>query len=173
MAHLAIAYPVISQNDHAWIQTIRQQHDPNYALVAPHFTLVFHVSTQTAASFGEHLRTCLRDQPPIPFALRCALVVKDALREQTHTFLVPDQGFGDLVKLHERLYTGILASELRLHIPYIPHITVATSPDALLCKRIADEINEQPINIMGTIAAIDLIHVANGAVITDSQFKLG
>lgn len=173
MAHLAIAYPSIAQNDHAWIQSIRQQHDPNYALVAPHFTLVFHVLTQTAASFGEHLRSHLQDQPPITFVLCCALVVKDALSDHTHTFLVPDQGFGDLVKLHDKLYTGILASELRLDIPYIPHITVATSPDASLCKHIADEINQQHINITGTIAAIDLIHVAKDAVMTEAQFMLG
>lgn len=173
MAHLAIAYPILSPNDHTWIQAIRQQYDPNHAIIEPHFTLVFHVFGQSIETLEEHLRVQLRDHAPIPFVLRCALVVKDALSDQTHTFLVPDQGFGDLVKLHDQLYTGMLSGELRLDIPYIPHITVATSPDAAQCKRIADEINNQNIAIAGTIATIDLIQVTNRTVSTATQFRLG
>lgn len=173
MPHLAITYPSLAAGDLAWIQTIRQQHDPNFTLVAPHFTLVFHVFHQSATALSDHLRTALQGQQTIHFALRSALVVKDALSDNTHTFLVPDQGFGDLVKLHDKVYTGMLANELRLDIPYIPHITVATSPNATHCKRIADEINSEHVAIQGAITTIDLIEVANRTVTTVEQFLLG
>lgn len=78
--------------------------------------------------------------------MRCAIVVKDALSDNTHTFLTPDEGFREIVKLHDHLYRGALANELRLDIPFIPHITVAISPDANVCKRIADDINHATKN---------------------------
>ena len=114
----------------------------------------------------------MQGQASITFALRCALVVKDALSEQTHTFLVPDEGFSDLVRLHDRLYTGLFTDQLRLDIPYIPHITVATSLDPMVCKRLADEINHQQIAISGTIRAIDIVQFANRTVTTLARIPL-
>jgi hypothetical protein len=140
--------------------------------VEPHYTLVFPVVDFEVEPFGRHVRSHLHGQAAIPFELRCALVVKDALGEATHTFLVPDQGFSDLVKLHDRLYSGILAAHLRLDIPFIPHITVAASPDAAVCKRVADEINSQEIAIRGTISALDIVHFASQRVATVEEVKL-
>ena len=38
---LAISYPIISVENFAWIQTIRQQYDVlNFSAIDPHFTLV-------------------------------------------------------------------------------------------------------------------------------------
>jgi hypothetical protein len=45
MPLLVVAYPQLEATDYAWIQTLRQQHAPHYALIAPHFTLVFPPST--------------------------------------------------------------------------------------------------------------------------------
>lgn len=172
MALLAIAYPTLSQADTQWIQTLRAQHDPNYAIVAPHFTLIFPTFDRAPQPFGAHVRVTVQGQPRINFALRCALVVKDALREQTHTFLVPDEGFSDLVKLHDQLYTNWLADQMRLDIPYIPHITVATSPDPTVCKRIADAINNEPFTISGSIDLIDIVQFTNRTVTTMEQIAL-
>jgi 2'-5' RNA ligase len=172
MALLAISYPSISDADRQWIQQIRQQHDPNYAVVDPHFTLIFPTFERAPAAFCEHVRTQTQEQPPIAIALRCALVVKDALSDATHTFLVPDQGFSDLVKLHDRLYTHFLADQLRLDIPFIPHITVATSLDAAVCKRIAGEINQQNLAISGWIRTLDLVEFSNRTVATLEQVTL-
>ncbi len=173
MALLALSYPSISESDWKWIQKIREQHDPNYAVVAPHFTLVFPTFERERQPFSEHLRQQLRGQPPIAIEIRCAIVVKDLLNEHTHTFLMPDQGFSNLVKLHDQLYTGFLADELRLDIPYLPHINVASSLDPSLCKRIADEINSQDLCISGFIRIIDIVQYANQTVTTLEQISLG
>jgi hypothetical protein len=172
VALLALSYPSISEANWKWIQNLRQQHDPNYTVVAPHFTLVFPTLERERQSFSEHVRAHLRGQPPISITLRCAIVVKDLLNEHTHTFLVPDQGFSDLVKLHDQLYTGFLADQLRLDIPYIPHINVASSLDATLCKRVADEINSQKLCIPGFIRIIDIVQYAKRTVTTLEQISL-
>ena len=172
MALLALSYPVISQTHWTWIQAIRKQHDPQYALVAPHFTLVFPTFECERGAFCRHIRHQVKAQPAIAISLRCALVVKDAFSDLTHAFLVPDQGFGDLVKLHDNLYRGFLADLLRLDIPFIPHITVAASLDATVCKRLADEINSQPLAIEGWLRAVDIVEHANGTVTTLEQIAL-
>lgn len=172
MALLALSYPSISAASREWMQAIRKEYDPNYAIVAPHFTLVFPTFAFDQQTFCEHLRRQLQGQPPVSFVLRCALVVKDALNEQTHTFLVPDEGFSDIVKLHDRLYCDLLAGELRLDIPFIPHITVASSSDPQVCKRIADEINRQNPLITGSLRVIDIVHFANRRVTTLEQILL-
>lgn len=173
MALLALSYPTLAPADDAWIQAIRQQHDKLYGVVAPHFTLVFPTFDRDADAFRAHIRGQVQDQPPIAIELRCAIVVKDALSEATQTFLVPDQGFSDLVKLHDRLHTGDLAAHLRLDIPFIPHITVATSLDPTVCKRVADAINQQNIHISGTLHSIDIVEHVNGVVTTLEQIALG
>lgn len=178
MAFLALSYPTISASHWKWIQSIRAQYDPNYAIVAPHFTLVFPTFDREREPFCDHLRQQLQGHPAISLTLRCALVVKDDFNDNTHTFLVPDEGFGSLVRLHDKLYSGFLADQLRLDIPFIPHVTIATSPDAQLCKHIADEINERGINeqtlaISGTIHIIDIVQFANKTVTTLEQISLG
>jgi 2'-5' RNA ligase len=173
MALLALSYPSISDVNRTLIQAIREQHDPNYAIVAPHFTLVFPLVDQERALLSEHLHRILQGQEQISFVLRCALVVKDVTGDSTHTFLVPDEGFSDLVKLHDHLYTGFLAEQLRLDIPFIPHITVASSRQPEVCKRVADEINSQNISIRGTIRTVALVEYANNRVMTLEQIALG
>jgi hypothetical protein len=178
MALLALSYPTISESHRKWIQSIRAQYDPNYSIVAPHFTLVFPTFDREREPFCDHIRHQMQWQRAIPFTLRCALVVKDDFNDNTHTFLVPDEGFGNMVRLHDKLYSGFLADQLRLDIPFIPHITIATSPDAQLCKRIADEINQQGISeqalaIQGTVRIIDIVQFANNTVTTLEQLSLG
>lgn len=172
MALLALSYPTLDQADHQWLQAIRLQHDKLYDVVAPHFTLVFPTFGLEMKTFCAHIRRQVQGQPPIAIELRSAIVVKDALSEATQTFLVPDQGFSDLVKLHDTLYTGDLSAHLRLDIPFIPHITVATSPDPARCKRIADAINQQNIHISGTLHSIDIVEHTNDVVTTLEQIAL-
>ena len=133
MIYYALAFPKISINDLAWIQTIRQQYDPQFELIDPHFTLVFGVDVDETI-LVEHMQTMLQSVASFKFALRCTIVVKDSFSPNYQVFLVPDEGLSDLVKLHDRLYTAVLEPSLRIDIPYIPHITIAASPDGKKMK---------------------------------------
>jgi hypothetical protein len=140
--------------------------------VPPHFTLVFPVTAIDEASLIRHTRRVAEESAAINFRLRTALAVKDPLSEATHVFLVPEEGFAAIVRLHDRLLTGPLADALRLDIPFIPHVTVAAFADAALAKSLADDLNGQPIAIDGEIGSITTVRYDRGAVTTIDRVDL-
>lgn len=173
MALLVLAYPRIAQADFAWLQAIRAQHDKRYYdLVAPHITLVFPVVGAPRNDFIAHVKRQAASIPPISFVARCALVVADDSKRFSHVFLVPDEGFSQIVKLHDRLYTDALVPELRLDITFIPHIGVANADDAHKCKRLADELNAQGFQLAGLIDTLDVVCYENNEVRTIEQIAL-
>lgn len=162
-----VAYPSISKKDYDWIEKIRAHHDIYYGLVKPHFTVVFRSSIRET-EFVQHIKEQASAIRKLIFALRCALVVEDVAGDVNQVFLVPDKGFSDIVKLHDRLYTGILAPELRLDIPFYPHISVGNYSDPLVCKQLADELNRRDFTIDGTVSSLDIVSiVAHNKQITE------
>jgi 2'-5' RNA ligase superfamily len=172
MPYLVLAYPKILNDDLEWMQFIRDEHDELYAkVVAPHFTLVFPVGVELGALIA-HVRKVAMRCSAFPFILRCAVLEKDAFNEYTHVFLVPDEGYSDLVKLHDRLYTRVLESELRLDISFIPHIGIGNSVDAKTCKKLADQINLKDFAIKGIIDKLDIVLYEDNKVTTVERIDL-
>ncbi len=174
MAVLVLGYPDLEKHDLAWIEGIRAEHDELYRdVVGAHFTLVFPVSNLDAGQFTDHVRQTLEGASTISFVLRCAVIVKDSFNEYTHVFLVPDEGYSDLVKLHDRLYTDCLANQLRLDVPFIPHIGVGNSRDPRVCKRLADDLNGHGFEIAGRVSALDAVTFESSTVTTIARVPLG
>ena len=172
MAVLVVAYPALSQTDYSWIQALRTQYDSQHPLVAPHFTMVFPTDRLDPVAMLDHVVSCTRTLTHFSFVLRCATTVKDPFSTKTHLFLVPDEGYSGLVKLHDALYTHKLASELSLDVPYIPHITVGDHVDPNVLRPIATTINAQNICIDGQITVLDIIVYANNSVQTTERVQL-
>lgn len=156
MALVVVNYPSIAEHDYNWIQAIRAEHDIYYEIISPHFTFVFPCSITDEIRFVRHIKQHLNGVKKIRFVSRCALVVKDRVSEYTHVFLIPDDGFSDIVRLHDRLYTGLLASELRLDIPFLPHIGIGNGVNPQACKTLADNLNRTGFSIEGTIDTLDI-----------------
>lgn len=155
-ALVVVNYPSISEHDYNWIQAIRAEHDIYYEIVSPHFTFVFPCSITAEAGFVGHIKQRTKGVKKIRFVSRCALVVKDRVSKHTHVFLIPDEGFSDIVRLHDRLYTGLLTSELRLDIPFLPHIGIGSAIAPEACKSLADDLNVNDFSIKGTIDTLDI-----------------
>ncbi len=172
MTLLVLAYPELEPADRAWIERIRAEHDPRHTAVAAHLTLVFPVVDIDPAALIADVARQASGVTPIPFVLRSALPFKDVTGRGTDVFLVPDDGFGALVRLHDRLYAGALAPALRLDIPSIPHITIGRSDDSTLCKRLADEINAQPFAVHGHVTALAVVMREEQAVRTIARLPL-
>ncbi|HEX8069552.1 MAG TPA: 2'-5' RNA ligase family protein [Pyrinomonadaceae bacterium] len=173
MALLVLAYPRLARADYDWIQAVRAQHDERYfSVVAPHFTLVFPFTGMTHEAFGAHVRRQAAGVRAVSFVLRCAIVVEDDSRQFSHVFLVPDEGFGEIVRLHDRLYRDALAASLRLDITFIPHVGVGNGRDARACKALADELNARPFGVAGTIDTLDVVWYEHGRVQTVEQIAL-
>lgn len=177
MPLLVVAYPKLDPADAVRIEMIRAVHDPAHARVRAHFTLVYPLQhapeRQSVDELVAFVGEIARAQRPLSFALRSALPFNDLTGPDTDVFLVPDEGFSALVRLHDRLYTGPLARDLRLDLPTIPHVTVGRSPDPRTSKRLADSLNARPLAIVGQIAALDLVAHDGGTVRTIAHLPLG
>jgi hypothetical protein len=159
MALLVIAYPKLAETDFAFIQSLRRKEDLlYYYVVDPHFTIVFPVTTVSEEIFRDHVRRISRSLRNFSLVLRCAVLDKDAFNEYTHVFLVPDEGYSNIVRLHDALYTGVLADDLRLDLPFIPHIGVANAIDPRHCKQVADRLNSTRFEIRGTVEELTIVN---------------
>lgn len=158
MSLLVLAYPEVEKKDFNWIQSFRAKHDERYFnVVDPHFTMVFPVFNISERDLVTHVQKIAKKFNEFFFVIRCAQIVKDSFSDYTDVFLIPEEGYRIFVKLHDALYTDLLEKELRLDIPFIPHLGIANSLDPLKCKKLADEINSKNIEIVGAISKLSIV----------------
>jgi hypothetical protein len=170
---LVVNYPTLPAMDLATIQATRKIADRlYYEVVAPHFTFVFPTFTLTESALIDHVTAVIAAMPAFDFVIRCAVLGDDAFSDNTHVFLVPDEGYSQIVRLHDRLYTDILAPSLRLDIPFIPHIGIANDQDPQVCKAICDRWNAPELALHGRVEQVDVIWYENNQVGTLAQIPL-
>jgi hypothetical protein len=76
------------------------------------------------------------------------------------------------VKLHDKLYSGLLAPYLRFDIDFIPHISIGDSENSRMSKQRVDNLNTQNLLIHGHIGSLDVIEYADGAIHTLEKIQL-
>ncbi|MGC8771725.1 MAG: 2'-5' RNA ligase family protein [Brevinematia bacterium] len=173
MAYLVLAYPELSKKDYELIQDFRRENDElYYKVVEPHFTIVFPVFDITEKDFITEVREKIKGVKSFSFSLRCATINKDAFSNYYHVFLVPDEGYSNIVKIHDRLYSGLLKDNHRLDVDFIPHIGIANSVDKYKCKRLVDYWNSKEFEINGTISKITIIKYENNIVTNIEDIRL-
>lgn len=161
MALVVLGRPRLKPADAAWITALRDRHGgvPAAPEIGTHVTLVFATDASDATTATGHLAVVAGDTAPLALAFRCALPVHDPGSGATYVYLVPDEGFSGLVRLHDRLYSGPFADALRLDIPYIPHITLARIAEPKLARALADDLNGQEPEIHGRLETIELFRL--------------
>jgi hypothetical protein len=165
----ALCYPRLADQDREFINQYRRIHDLPYRdVVAPHFTMVFGCSELPLRDFREHVAQVARAQKRIAFTCRYAMVHGDDASDNYYVFLVPDEGYSEISRFHDHLYTGPLAPHLRLDIPYVPHIGIATIADAHRIKTLCDGLNAKGIDIEGALESIT-VSSYDGTKITDLE----
>lgn len=157
MAYLVIAYPKLTSEYFDQIQNFREYNDELYfKMVQLHFTIVFPVLDISQEEFISEVKSKSAGLTIINFVIRCAIINKDSLSDYFHAFLVPDEGFSRIVKLHDKLYSEKLNGNLRLDIAFIPHINIGNSKDKNLCKKMVDKWNEKEFLISGAISKLTI-----------------
>lgn len=149
-----VARPRFEKSDLDWLADIRARRTGSRG--PPYFTLVFPGAQMEPAAFAALVRASAEKLPRIRFHLRSALVVSEHTVHRFHVFLVPDEGFGAILKLHDALHVGPIEACLRPETPYLPHITVATSADFTGARRIAAQLNAGGIDIGGVIETLEV-----------------
>lgn len=173
MLYLVVAYPKISKVDFDFIQNYRKIHDPQYfTLINPHFTIVFPTSNFSEDEFIEEAMRQTQGMKKFNFIIRCATINQDYSKKFYHEFLVPDEGYSDIVKLHDKLHSNKFFDNLRFDIDFIPHIGVGNSPNALICKKNIDHLNTKNISIEGSIETLDIVKYENNTITTIGEIKL-
>ncbi|WP_349944540.1 2'-5' RNA ligase family protein [Lacrimispora sp. BS-2] len=104
------------------IQFYRDQYDPLSALVKPHITLVFPFQSNISNDkLNRHLNDKLMNIRPFEITLHG--VSKQPDEFGNYLFLNIIEGKEHILKIHERLYSGVLR-EYNKGQPYCPHLTL-------------------------------------------------
>jgi 2'-5' RNA ligase len=96
--------------------------------------MVFQIHDLSRPTFCEHVARIAATSVAFSFTCRYAMVHDDDSSDDYYVFLVPDEGFSKFSLLHDALHTEAVASRLRLDIPYVPHIGIATLKDPHQCR---------------------------------------
>ena len=111
----------IPKIDRTAINEFRKKYDPYESLVDSHITLVFPVKDSSVPldKLTKHFEDVLSGWQP--FEVKIKGIEKSW---DNWMFLLLQQGNEQVIKLHDDLYGGILAKELRKDIEFVPHIAV-------------------------------------------------
>lgn len=174
MPFAVVSYPKFIPNEGELIPVMESIYPKFiYPKLAPHFTVVFPQVSVPQQQLLPHVQAVAANHAPIPFVIRRVEAVADKLSQNHYLFLVPDEGFEEVVQLHDDLYGGLLAHELRLDIPFVPHITLGYTPDAAYCEAAANAINAQPFELRGVIEVLDIVEIQSESAQTVTQIRLG
>ena len=170
-----IAYPRLPADAAAFVDDLRREHDAAaHGSIATHFTLVFGASGVDPGTHHAHVRAvAAASAGPLPFTCRHAMLAADLSGQRAHVFLVPDEGFAAISQLHDRLYTGPLDACLRLDVPYIPHITVATLADRHRARALCTKLNQAGLAIAGQLDQLTIGALHGGQFVDQCAVRLG
>jgi 2'-5' RNA ligase len=170
---LIVVYPKISKPDFEWIQDHRRKYDElSCQAVPPHFTLFFPSAEFKSDDLFQIAKRNISSFPSFQFSLRSAMIMPRLVGEYSYVFLVPDEGFSQIIQLHDKIYSNELSSSLRLDIPFVPHVTVASSKNVAVCKELVDALNNKKFEITGKIQTLDIVFEDGDRITTLSQIRL-
>jgi hypothetical protein len=147
-----VAKPKFGKPELEWLMRVREARASSSG--PPAFTLVFPGADSTTDEVVRHIKATCATISRIRFCLRSALIVPDL--NGFHVFLVPDEGFGAIVRLHDRLHVGPLARCLRPEMPYIPHLTITSTTELAAARRTKTSLNAHDLSIAGRIDEIEI-----------------
>src|SRR6266511_2505960 len=107
------------------IEQLRRRFDPLVSVIKAHITLVFPFESDlTTEQLHSHIRRAVHDIHP--FRVRLQGIIE---QEGGYLFLNVTRGNNQLIELHDRLYSGLLAAYLSSEHTYVPHVTVGHLTD--------------------------------------------
>jgi 2'-5' RNA ligase len=166
-----VAFPTLAADDARFVAAIRASHDRQVGVIGPHFTLMFGLDALDEAGYVDHVRTIAASTAAFPFT--CFETEPDVDDEGVGVvYLVPDLGRGEVIALHDRLYTGPMAPHLRQDIDFVAHITIGHAADIDAAARLCDELDADGINIAGSVDALVVGCVEHGRFVELARFAL-
>ena len=107
------------------IEQLRKQFDPLARTIEPHITVVFPFESDLQIEqLHAHVWQAIQGTGPFQVGLSGITGADDE-----YLFLNVKKGNDEIIKLHDRLYSGLLAEHLCITHTYIPHLTVGRLKD--------------------------------------------
>ena len=160
MDYALVHYPAVETQR---IDALRRKYDPQVDLIAPHITLMFPLpSSMGESTLVSHLEHVLNGCRPFPIHIQ-------GLEESAdhYLFLVLQEGRAEVIHLHDRIYTGILAPYLRTDLPYVPHVTLGSFGEAELCSQARRDAERDSLNYQ---CVLDRLHLV---MINEDRSRIG
>jgi 2'-5' RNA ligase len=168
MSYALVHYPNINTED---INQIRQKYDPQVDLIDPHITLVFPIiESINKKNLILHIDSILSKWKTFSICLKGLQKSWDE-----YMFLIVEEGKVDMVKLHNELYTGILAEYFREDLPFVPHLTLGKfTKDTDKFLQVLEEVQHLDLNYRCFIDKVNLISIDDKqrSIIWSKEFVL-
>ena len=160
MVYALVHYPAV---DTQHIDALRRKYDPQADLIAPHITVMFPLQHSIGeSSLISHVEQVLGTCRPFPIHL--------AGLEQSadhYLFLVLQEGRAEVIRLHDRIYTGIVAPYIGTDLPYVPHVTLGSFGEAELCSQARRDAERDSLNYQ---CVLDRLHLV---MINEDRSRIG
>ena len=167
-----VAFPSLDESDARFLGEIRARHDRQVAVLGPHFTLLFGCDRVDEAEYIEHVRAIAATTQALRFACIETEPDSDDDDGRGYVYLVPELGRVELMALHDQLYTGPMAPHLRKDKRFVAHITIGHAADYDAAVMLCDELNDQGIDITGSIDALVVGCLEHGRFVELARFAL-
>lgn len=153
MMYALVHYPNV---DTRQINQLRMKYDPQAALIEPHITLMFPVPEAIEEDrLVRHLQGVLADWRSFPIHLQDVQVSSD-----DHLFLLIQEGNSSIIRLHDEIYTGLVADYLRKDLPFVPHLTLGVlGRDLKSRQRALEEARQMGIDAQCVFDRLSLVKV--------------
>ena len=152
MTYAIVIYPKIE--DDSKIQNFRKKYDPYFRLIKPHITLVFPFEDMGKEKINGHLLRTINQFEKFDLRLRGLTKSFD-----NWIFLTAEDGNDNIIEFHDKLYTGILKSELREDIKFIPHIGLGLFENDKKYKMANNEAKNLKLDYKCRVNSVHLIHL--------------
>jgi 2'-5' RNA ligase len=107
------------------IHELRKKYDPLHNLIPPHITLVFPCKSNiTTEELTLHMKQVLAGEKP--FSIKLTGITGEG---NSYLFLNVKEGNDRIIRLHDKLYSGMLKEFLYRKVIYHPHLTVGMISD--------------------------------------------
>lgn len=154
------------------INSMRKKYDPLADLVSPHITLVFPFHSDiTDAELSSHIENAMSGISP--FSLQLAGIFKHEDAFGNYLFLDVKEGKKELIRLHDRLYSGVLSS-FSTEIPYNPHMTLGNleNRDSLnTAYEVVKSISESFFTVADTISVEKIGEQGESIILMEKKLK--
>jgi len=149
------------------IQQLRRQFDPLAHIIEPHITLVFPFeSNLSTEDLQTHIRRTVQGVGPFPVQLQGITG-----SEAEYLFLNVKRGNDQLIELHDRLYSGVLADYLVVEQPFMPHLTVGRLGNKAAFLSALDEARKVS-NVFQTVIEEVVVYQVDGEPHIETRVRL-